>query len=203
MRLLLTSSGLSTETLEKTFQSLLTKPPEENKALIMGVHPGIEGFDFDAYIDRNVQMLVKQGLLEKNIECYKLDDDNPPSLNNIDILWMLGGSEYRHMKWIRKQGLVPEIRKFIENNGLYSGRSAGAIIMGPDVDIEHWSNTPNDVGLEDTTGFGYVDFITAPHVDSTLNGKKAIEFHKNTGYKMIYLTNKQGILVVDDMYKII
>jgi len=203
MKLLLTSAGLSTKTLENTFLSLLTKPPIENKALIMGVHPGIKDFDFDAYIDRNVKMLVKQGLLEKNIDSFKLDDDNPPSLENIDILWMLGGSEYRHMKWIRKQGLVPEIRKFIENGGLYVGRSAGAIIMGPDVDIEHWSNTPNDVGLEDTTGFGYVDFITAPHVDSILNREKAIEFHKNTGHKMIYLTNQQGILVIDDMYKII
>ena len=203
MKLLLTSAGLSTEILEKAFLSLLTKPPEENRAIIMGVHPGMSDFDFDAYIDRNVKMICKQGLLEKNIDSYKLDTDNPSSLEDYDVLWMLGGSEYRHMKWIRNQGLEQEIRRFIERDGVYVARSAGAIIMGPDIDIEHWSNTPNDVGLEDTTGFGYVDFITAPHVDSILNGEKALEFHKNTGHKMIYLTNKQGILVLGDMYKII
>ena len=112
MNLLLSSSGLSTEKIEQSFQSLLTKPAEDCKALIMGVHPGIPDFNFEAYIDRNVQMLVKQGFLEKNIDSYKLDDDNPPSLENIDVLWMLGGSEYRHMKWIRKH--VQDTRSLAE-----------------------------------------------------------------------------------------
>ena len=76
--------------MEKAFLDLLTKPPEENKAQIMGVDPGISNFDMDAYIDRNVQMLVKQGLLKGNIKTYKLDQDTPPSLDEIDVLLMLG-----------------------------------------------------------------------------------------------------------------
>ena len=203
MKLLLTSAGFSTKKLENTFLSLLPKPPNENRAIIMGVDPGVPNHDINTYIDSNTQKLIELGFTRKNINTYKLDGDNPTSLEDVDVLLMLGGNEYRHMKWIRKQGLIPEIRKFIEKGRLYVGRSAGAIIMGPDVDIEHWSNTPNDVGLEDTAGFGYVDFITAPHVDSTLKGDKAIEFHRNTGHKMIYLTNQQGILVINDMYKII
>ena len=157
----------------------------------------------DAYINRNIQMLAKQGLKKKNIDSFKLDSKNPPSLDDIDILYVLGGNEYRHMKWIRKHDLTPKIRKHIENNGVYVARSAGAIIMSPTIDIKDWSMFENDVGLEDTSGFGYVDFIIVPHIDWRDNIGDVVEFHKKTGHKMIYLTDQQAVLVRDDTYKII
>ena len=89
MKLLLTSAGLSTEKIEKEFKKLLTKPVEECKALIMGVDPGAPNFDMDAYIDRNIQMLAKQGLKKENISSFKLDSEKPPSLDDIDILYVL------------------------------------------------------------------------------------------------------------------
>jgi len=204
MKLLLTSAGLSTKSLEDTFLNLLNKPPNENRAIIMGVDPGISDFDMDAYIEKNVHMLIKQGLLEKNIDIYKLDDDNPLPLEDNDVLWMLGGNSYRHMYHIKKQGIEQRIRDYVMNEGLYVGRSAGAIIMGPTVDIESCFGFPNDIGLVDTSGFGYVDFITAPHVD-TMSKRipQVADFHKNTGHKIVYLTDQQGILVIDDMYKIV
>jgi hypothetical protein len=56
----------------------------------------------------------------------------------------------------------------------------------------------------DKSGFGYVDFITVPHVDSMSDrAQKVFDFHKLTDHKMMYITDNQGILVVDDMYKII
>ena len=116
---------------------------------------------------------------------------------------MFGGNEYHYMSQIRKQGFDSEIKKFVEREGFYIGISAGSIIMGPDVDIEYWSSASNDIGLKDTTGFGFVDFITVPHIDTRIGPEKVLEFHKKTGKKMIYLTDKQGILVLDDHYKII
>jgi len=204
MKLLLTSAGLTNEKLEKAFLSLLTKPPRENKALIMGVAPGIQDFDLDAYFNDNKQMLIKQGLLEKNIDSYKLDDDNPPSLENIDILWMLGGNNYRHMKWIRKQGLIPEIRKFIENNGVYSGRSTGAMIMSPDID-ENLTIDVNDIGLKDVTGFGYIDYYLLVHWDTLFDElhTDAIKYSWNIGKRVIPLTDQQAVLVLNNEFKII
>jgi dipeptidase E len=203
MKLLLTSAGLSTENIENEFKSLLTKPVEECKALIIGVDPGAQDFDMDAYIDRNIKMLAKQGLKKKNISSFKLDSPNPPSLDDIDILYVLGGNEYRHMYWIRKHDLMPEIRKHIENDGVYVARSAGAIIMSPTIEIKDWSMFQNDVGLEDTSGFGYVDWILVPHIDWRKNIGEVVEFHKKTNHKMIYITDKQAVLVRDDTYKII
>jgi dipeptidase E len=202
MKLLLTSGGLSTSDIEKAFLQLLIKPPEENQAIIMGVRNTADQ-DFDGYIQRNVQMLVKQGLKGQNIQSYRLDNPNPPSLDDTDVLLVLGGNEYRYMKWIREQGLYSDICKLIERDGVYVGRSAGSIIMGPTVDLDYWSAASNDVGLEDLAGFGFVDFVTVSHVDSFDRAVKVREFHKETEHKMVYLTNQQAVLVIDDMYRII
>jgi hypothetical protein len=74
--------------------------------------------------------------------------------------------------------------------------------MGPDIDVEEWADSTNDVGLTDTSGFGFVDFITVPHIKS-YEPEKMVDFHTKTGHKMIYLTDEQGILVLNDLYKII
>jgi hypothetical protein len=61
----------------------------------------------------------------------------------------------------------------------------------------------NDVGLEDTSGFRFVDFVTVPHIDTRTEPEKVVDYHRKTGERMIYLTDEQGILVINDLYKII
>jgi len=159
-------------------------------------------FDKTAYIDEDRQRLITLGVPPGNVNSFDLEFESP-SVDDVDVVVVLGGNVYRHMSNIRKQGMYTKIRKFIESNGVYVGRSAGAIIMGPTVDVGHWSQFPNDVGLKDTSGFGYVDFITVPHADTRESPEKVQEYHKETGQKMIYLTDGQGLLVLDDCYKIV
>ena len=159
---------------------------------------------FNIHMNWAKQYFSDLGILEENIQTFDLYADNPPSLRDVDLMLVFGGNENRYMDQIRKQGMYSEIRDFVDRNGVYVGISAGSIIMGPTVDVEQWSLASNDVGLEDKSGFGYIDFITVPHIDSrSERGQKVVDFHKSTGHKMMYITNKQGILVIDDMYKII
>ena len=203
MKLLLTSKGLNTRKIREAFQNLLDKPVKSVKVQIMGVNPGLPGMDMNAYADEDRQELIKLGTPPENIRFNELDIDPPPTLDGIDVVLMLGGSVYRHMYHIKKQGLDHAIRGFVDRGGVYVGRSAGGIIMGPTVDIGSWGQFTNDVGLGDTLGFGFVDFITVPHMGTRKEPEKVLAFHKETGYKMIYLTDEQGILVLDDRYKII
>ena len=124
-------------------------------------------------------------------------------MSGIDVVLMFGGNEYHYMHHIRRLGLVSKIKEFVDRDGFYIGISAGSIIMGPDVNMEHWSMASNDIGLEDTSGFGYVDFTTVPHIDTRADPEKVLEFHKETGKKLIYLTDKQGVLVTENGYRII
>jgi len=146
---------------------------------------------------------IQLGAKPENIEKHDLYKETPPNIQDKDVIFMWGGNENHYINRIRKLGLESELHEFIEGNGVYVGVSAGAIIMGPTVDIEYWSNASNDIGLVDKFGLGFVDFIVVPHVDTRDSPERVIEFHKQTGYKMIYLTDKQGILVKDNMYKII
>ena len=202
MKLLLTSTGLSSESIEKEFKNLLPRLATECKALVIGIDPGLHDFDMDAYIERNVQMLTKQGLLKENISNCKLDSEKPPHLDDIDLILMLGGNRYRHMYHIRKREMYDKIREFINRGGIYIGRSAGGGIMGPTVECD-WGQFTNDVDLGDTSGFGFVDFVMVPHIDTMDNPEKVIEFHRKTMHKMVYITDQQAILVKGDMYKII
>ncbi len=195
-------NGFEYEGTKKTFINLLKKPVKDNKVLISYINL-TKSQRFKELMGQAYQTFLELGFTPENIEKYDLYDENPPNLLEKDVILMWGGNENHYINQIRKQGLEQQLREFIDRNSVYVGISAGAIIMGPTVDVEHWSRASNDVGLIDKSGFGFVDFITAPHIDSRDSPEKVIEFHKKTGHNMMYLTNKQGILVIDDKYKII
>lgn len=201
MKLLLTSAGLSTDKLRDVFIDNLTKPMESIKVQILYV--GFEHPDFKSLIKAVRHRFIEIGVTKENMGMFELHGDNPPSLENIDVVLMFGGNEYQYASQIRKHGLDSAIKEFVERNGFYLGISAGSIVMGPDVNMEHWSMASNHIGLEDTSGLGYVDFITVPHIDTRADPEKVLEYHKETGNKMIYLTDKQGVLVTENGYRII
>ena len=201
MKLILTSSGLSTKVLQEEFLKLLTKPVEEIKAQVFYVH--FEHPDFDSFLAKIIDQLLDTGIKEENIDFFDLTGENPPSLEGKDLVLVYGGNEYHYMYHIRRLGLYPEIRKFVDRDGIYIGVSAGSIIMGPDVDVDSWSMATNDMGMEDLSGFGYVDFTTVAHIEWRPNPEKALKHQAETGKKMIYYTDKQGVLVRDCGYRII
>lgn len=203
MQLLLTSSGLSTENIIKTLFSLLNKPEKEIKVQIMAVNN--PNWDIKEYFNMDKQKLISKGVKPEIIYENELGEKKPPNLQSIDVLLMLGGNTYHYMHYIRKHGFEAKIRDFLDGGGVYVGRSAGSIIMGPDVEnVKHWSNfNTNDIGLNDTSGLGFVDFITIPHIDTMEEPQKVIEYHRKSGKKMIYLTDEQAVLFIDGFYKII
>ncbi len=212
MKLLLTSKGLNTKKILEEFKNLLTKPMTYVNVQIFYVKPNIPNFDMDAYINQDKQRIIQLGVSSDDIREFDLSGDNPPNLDDVDVVLVLGGASYHYMYHIRRLGYTSAIIKYVNSDKIYVGRSAGAVIMGPDIDVKEYLPPSTiamfkvkpwtDVELEDTSGFGVVDFITVPHIDS-YEDTKVLEFHKKTGHKMIYLTDEQGILVINDLYKII
>lgn len=190
-----------TDTIRDEFLKLLSKPVVDIKAQVFYVY--FDYPDFDVHIKSFTDHLKATGVKEENITSFDLTQDNPPSLDAKDVIMMFGGNEYHYMHHIRRLGLYDEIRKFIDKDGVYVGASAGSIIMGPTVDTQAWSMAENDMNMEDTSGFGYVDFTTVAHIEWRPNPEKAIKHHGETNEKMIYFTEKQAILVRDDGYRII
>ena len=134
MKLILTSAGLSTNKLQEEFLQLLTKPVSEIKTQVFYVsfdHP-----DFDSLLGEIINQLLDIGVKEDNLDSFDLTGENAPELDGKDLVLVYGGNEYHYMYHIRRLGLYPKIRKFVDRDGIYIGVSAGSIIMGPDVDVD-------------------------------------------------------------------
>ena len=83
--------------------------------------------------------------------------------NSYSAIFIGGGNTYKLLKGLKDNNIFTNIKKFIENDGVVVGCSAGAVICGRDIDIIEEMD-PNDVNLKDTVGFDVMDGISIfPH----------------------------------------
>jgi peptidase E len=200
MKLLLTSAGLTTDKLQETLQEILTKPAKKNKVLILELNWGDE--NYSKYLEEAKQQLIATGFLPENLVMFDLSQDNPPDISQVDVLIIFSGNHFHYMKRIRETGIELDIKDFIERDGVYIGVSGGSVMMSPDMD-DCLSMTKNEIGLEDLSGFGYIDFYVVSHWDWRGDRKEMLTYSWESGRRMVPLTDQQGILVLDNDFEII
>lgn len=84
-------------------------------------------------------------------------------LENYTALFIGGGNTYKLLHGLKQSGAFNLIKKYLENNGIVIGGSAGAVIFGKDINIIS-SMDPNDINLTDTSGFDMLSGISIfPH----------------------------------------
>ena len=156
------------------------------------------------YLDQAKKWYKEKGFQEKSINILNLKTESIPSFDDFDVLHMWGENTFHYLHRIREIGLDRKIRNFIDRDGVYVGTSAGSSIMCPDVD-ENLTTDVNDIGLEDVSGFGFVDFNIIFHWDTIYGEARTgqIKYSWETGKRVITLTDQQAILVRDDGFKII
>lgn len=104
-----------------------------------------------------------------NVSVTRLDmartfeDLSSRNLDNYAAIFIGGGNTYKLLKGLKESGTFENIQKYIKNNGIVVGCSAGAVICGKNIDIIS-SMDPNDVKLTDTRGFDVLSGISIfPH----------------------------------------
>ncbi len=84
-------------------------------------------------------------------------------LSNYSSIFIGGGNTYKLLKMLKESTCYQQIVDFALNDGIIYGSSAGAVILGKDIDIIKEMD-PNEVNLKDTTGFNLIDGISIfPH----------------------------------------
>ena len=190
--------------LGKAFLDLLSKPVNQSKLIILSMDTD----RYRRYLENDRRWYLEKGFEEKNIRIIDLGADEVPGFDGLDVLHMWGGNPFHYLRRIREIGLVPRIREFIDRGGVYVGTSAGSMLMCPDVD-EELTGDPNDIGLIDVSGLGYVDFNIVPHWDSktslgyTESLMGYMEYAWRTGKRVVPLTDNQAVLVLGDGVKIV
>jgi dipeptidase E len=87
---------------------------------------------------------------------YQLED-----LKNFDALYIGGGNTWSLVQELRDSGFSQELISYIKNGGVVYGGSAGAIVLGKNIDTH---DDENKINLKDTSGFNLLsDYSVACH----------------------------------------
>ena len=113
-----------------------------------------------------------------------------------DILIITGGNTFTLMSHLRQSGLDQIIKEFVKkDNFVLTGFSAGAIVLTPTIATSAIKGyDKNEVGLEDLTGLGIVDFEFFAHYGPKWE-KVISEYEKTTGNEVKKLTDEDYLVI--------
>jgi len=171
MKLLLTSAGVTNQSIEDALVDLLGKPIAECSALCIptamyahpAVGPGAGPWRFlsGRTEDRMVELGWRSmGVLELTA-LPSLDDTMwIPLLRETDALLVGGGDVLYLCHWMRVSGLLDLLPSLTET--VWVGLSSGSMVLTPEVgeDFIQWRPPSGDVST-----LGLVDFSICPHVN--------------------------------------
>ena len=195
MKLLLTSSGLTNNSIAKALFELVGKKPEDTTVVFIPTASNIEQGDKDWLITDLIN------LKKQNFKAIEITDISAvaekiwkPSLERADVLFFEGGNTYHLMRWLNKLGLsklLPELLK----NKVYVGVSAGSMVTNPDLALKLSQILYEEDRLEteELKGLNLVDFYFLPHLNSEWFKKMRRENIEQVGKSI-----KRKIYALDD-----
>lgn len=80
-------------------------------------------------------------------------------LNKYSLIYIGGGNTYKLLNGFKTTKIYNKLKKYISNNGIVYGSSAGTVIFGKSINIIEIMDS-NDVNLTDTDGFNYLNNIS-------------------------------------------
>ncbi|MDH5428003.1 MAG: Type 1 glutamine amidotransferase-like domain-containing protein [Nitrospirota bacterium] len=116
-----------------------------------------------------------------------------------DVIYLAGGNTFYFLYHLRKSGLIPQLKQFVEQGGVLAGLSAGAIILTPTIGtagppLPHPDD--NDVKLKNLRSLGLVRFEFYPHYTSSPKTNKAIlQYSQITTYPIFACPDGCGITI--------
>src|SRR3989344_5822959 len=136
MKLLLTSSGLTNNSIANALFELTGKKPEETTVVFIPTASNVEQGDKD-WLITDLMNLKKQSFKSIEITDISAVDEKiwKPSLERADVLFFEGGNTYHLMRWLNKSSLSEILPELLENK-VYVGVSAGSMVTNPDLALK-------------------------------------------------------------------
>lgn len=175
MKLLLTSNGLSNDSIAKAFAELIGKKPKDTKVAFIPTAANPERGSKDWLID-DLYRIKSRGYIVDIIELTALKSKEVKKiLEETDVIFVGGGNTYYLSYWMQKSGLFELIPKLLKDGKVYAGISAGSIIIGSDllpskkikdgfIDENYYEMSVKDEGSD--SPLNLVDIVFRPHLNS-------------------------------------
>lgn len=123
------------------------------------------------------------------------EDFASKKLEDYSAIFIGGGNTYKLLKGIKDNGIDDKIVKYLKNDGIVVGCSAGAIIFGYDIN-SCLAMDSNDVNLEDTKGF---NVLKGKSIFAHYTNSKTEEVHKKyTDYLTKYSINNEPVIALPE-----
>lgn len=210
MKLLLTSNGLSNQSIATALFELVGKPASETGVVFIPTAMNVGEGDKGWFID-DLNNIKKQGCkfidvvdisaLPKNIWL--------PRLEKADVLFFSGGNTSHLMRWLKESGLADLLPELLKTR-VYAGISAGSMVTGPTLAL---SNNDKKIYYEEEFGYrnedalNFVSLYVRPHYNSQdfPNARKEFleEVAKETNVPIYALDDESALKIVDNNIEVI
>lgn len=124
-----------------------------------------------------------------------------------DIIHLSGGNTFYFLKYLRKTGMIKELKNFVKNGGILTGLSAGAIIMTKTIEtasFPEFDRDDNDENIKNFKGMGLVNFEFFPHYkNSKRYDKEIVRYSKKLDIPLYACPDGSGIVVNNDEVKFV
>lgn len=208
MKLLLTSSGLTNQSISKALFDLVGKKPSEIKVAFIPTASNMEMGDKEWFIN-DLNNVYKQGFRSISIvDIYAVPENIwMPQFQEADILFFNGGNTYQLMRWINKSGLVKVLPELLKSK-VYVGSSAGSMVTNQDLALRLSQIIyGDDIEEQAMDALSYVDFYFLPHLNSPFfpnrMEEKIREVAKTLNRKIYSLDDQSALKVVDGKVEVI
>lgn len=118
-------------------------------------------------------------------------------LEPFGAIYIGGGNTFSLLNELRKTGFIALLKKYITNDGLVYGGSAGAIILGKNIETSTLGKfvDENKINLTNTSGLNYVNGCNIHcHYDNRYD-KEMFDYIEKHNSKVIAIPEKSGLFI--------
>jgi len=176
MKLLLTSNGLSNDSIADAFAKLIGKEPKDSRVAFIPTAANPER-DSKGWLIDDLHNIKQRGYFVDIVELTAFKPEELRAiLKNMDAVFVGGGNSFYLSYWMQKTGLFEFLPEFIKTK-VYAGISAGSMVAGSSLlpsqalndldklkDVDYGEDAPVGQGSGGTLNF--VDIVFRPHLNS-------------------------------------
>ena len=210
MKLLLTSGGLTNQSISKALFELVGKKPEDTSVAFIPTAMNVGLGDKGWFIDDLSNIKKQNPEFVDVVDISSLPKEIwQPRLEIVDVLFFSGGNTTHLMRWIIESGLRDLLPEFLKTK-VWAGISAGSMVTNPSLALSSKDKKiyyEENFGYKSEAALGLVDFYVRPHFNSpdfpNVNKEYLEEIAKEIDAKIYALDDQSALKVVDGKVEII
>lgn len=203
MKLLLTSAGVTNQSIADSLIGLVGKPISEIKIGLVSTAKNVQYGNADWFVRQFIN-LSKHGFNWIDvIDPSAAEVDYKLALKDVDVILVGGGNTFHLLNQVRLTGFDEWLKTVLEDK-VYMGISAGSIVATPSIAIASVDNGDENLcGITDLSGLSLVDFEVSPHTPEDVSMKGNEEYSRTISNVLYSLDDNSAIEVNGKEIKVI